>query len=223
MWVKKMQTFEYGDPNSDRVLLQPVDDHDLAGIESEVAAIKAHTDDFRLIAVKVNDWNRDLSPWPAPPVFGNEPFGDGAAAFLQEMLLLCADRSKTYTIGGYSLAGLFALWAAYQTDTFRGAAAASPSVWFPGFADYTEARSMKGKLVYLSLGDREEKTRNPVMATVGDRIREAHKWLSEQGVDCVLEWNPGNHFKNADIRTARAFAWVMGRLTEERNERRKQI
>ena len=31
--------------------------------------------------------------------------------------------------------------------------------------------------VYLSLGDREEKTRNPVMATVGDCIREGHELL----------------------------------------------
>ena len=63
--------------------------------------------------------------------------------------------------------------------------------------------------VYLSLGDKEEKTRHPVMATVGDRIREAHSLLFEQGVKCVLEWNEGNHFKDADVRTAKAFAWVI--------------
>ena len=63
--------------------------------------------------------------------------------------------------------------------------------------------------VYLSLGDREEKTRNPVMATVGDRIRALAALLSARGVDCALEWNPGNHFRDADLRTARAFAWVL--------------
>ena len=63
--------------------------------------------------------------------------------------------------------------------------------------------------VYLSLGDREEKVRNPVMATVGDRIRETYQMLKERGVNCILEWNNGNHFKDADIRTAKAFAWVM--------------
>ena len=66
--------------------------------------------------------------------------------------------------------------------------------------------------VYLSLGDREEKVRNPVMATVGDRVREAHKLLKERNVNCMLEWNNGNHFKDPDIRTAKAFAWVMNRL-----------
>ena len=63
--------------------------------------------------------------------------------------------------------------------------------------------------VYLSLGDREEKARNPVMATVGDKIRKAHMLLNERGVNCMLEWNDGNHFKDADIRTAKAFAWVL--------------
>ncbi|MDY6333814.1 MAG: esterase, partial [Lachnospiraceae bacterium] len=119
------------------------------------------------------------------------------------------DRSKTYYIGGYSLAGLFALWAVYQTDAFAGAAAASPSVWFPGFTDWMKERRPECGTVYLSLGDREERTRNPVMATVGDHIRAAYALLQEQGVDCTLEWNSGNHFRDNDIRTAKAFAWLI--------------
>ena len=205
-----MQIYEYGDPASDRVLIQPVDDHDLSVIENEIAAIRERTDDFCLIAVKVNDWNRDLSPWEAPPVFGKEPFGDGAEAFLESLLPLCADKSKTYYLGGYSLAGLFALWAAHETDAFYGIAAASPSMWFPGFLDFMQAHEIRAERVYLSLGDREEKTRNPVMATVGTRIKEASDLLQSRGTDCVFEWNPGNHFKDPDLRTARAFLWVLG-------------
>lgn len=204
--------YEYGDPASARVLIQPVDDHDLAGIENEAKTISELAGgDFRLIAVKIEDWNRDLSPWEAPPVFGNEGFGGGAAETLAEFLKLCDDKSKRYYIGGYSLAGLFALWAVCQTDAFAGAAAVSPSVWFPGFADYMKERSVQCGRVYLSLGDREERTRNPVMAAVGDRIRELHAFLSARGTDCVLEWNPGNHFRDADLRTARAFAWLLNR------------
>ena len=49
----------YGDKNADIVLIQPVCDHDLPGIENEVAGIKKLTSvDFQLIAVKVEDWNR---------------------------------------------------------------------------------------------------------------------------------------------------------------------
>ena len=79
---------------------------------------------FWFLAYPVNDWNCALSPWKAPAVFGNEGFGEGAAATLTEILSLCRDNTKRYYIGGYSLAGLFALWAAYQTDVFAGIAAA---------------------------------------------------------------------------------------------------
>ena len=101
------------------------------------------------------------------------------------------------------------MWAAYQTDVFSGVAAASPSLWFPDFTGYMKENEIRTDTVYLSLGDLEEKTRNPVMATVGSRIREAHVLLKECGVNCILEWNNGNHFKDADLRTAKAFAWVM--------------
>ena len=205
-----MTVYEFGDAGAETVLIQPVDDHDLSGIENEVSLIaESCGKSFRLIAVKVDNWNVDLSPWKAPAVFGKEDFGGGAEDTLAEILKLCSDESKTYYIGGYSLAGLFALWAAYRTDVFKGVAAASPSMWFPGFADYMKEHEIKTGSVYLSLGDKEEKARNPVMATVGDRIREAYALLSGHGVKCTLEWNEGNHFKDADIRTAKAFSWVI--------------
>lgn len=226
-----MKVYDYGNPDADNVLIQMVDDHDLEFIEREVetiarnslargcegkaaagnkeAACEPAMYDFRLIALPVSDWNKDLSPWKAPAVFGKADFGDGAKHTLTEVLKHCQDESKNYYIGGYSLAGLFALWAAYQTDRFQGVAAASPSIWFPGFVDYMKEHDIQCGSVYLSMGDREEKTRNPVMATVGEKIREAYSWLDERGIPCILEWNPGNHFKDADLRTAKAFAWVL--------------
>ena len=203
-------TFEYGDPAAAVVLIQPVDDHDLAFLENEVALIKEMTDiDFKLLAVKVDSWNSALSPWQAPAVFGKDAFAGNAGKTLEYILTLCSDAGKTYHLGGYSLAGLFALWAGCQTDLFSGVAAASPSVWFPGFTDYLKDHKIKSKALYLSLGDKESKTRNPVMASVGDKILETHRLLEAQGVPCILEWNQGNHFKDADKRTAKAFAWVM--------------
>ncbi len=205
-----MTIYEFGDKAAQTVLIQPVDEHDLAGIENEVSHIAGSCDKpFCLIAVKVDNWNTDLSPWKAPAVFGREDFGAGAADTLARILTLCADEAKTYYIGGYSLAGLFALWAAYRTDVFKGVAAASPSVWFPGFADFMKENKIKTGAVYLSLGDREEKTRHPVLATVGDRIREAYALLKEQGVKCVLDRNEGDHFKDPDVRTAKAFSWII--------------
>lgn len=53
--------------------------------------------------------DHDLSPWKAPAVFGKDGFGDGAEDMLQFILRQCADHSKTYYAGGYSMAGLFSL------------------------------------------------------------------------------------------------------------------
>ena len=212
-----MKAYEYGNSNARVVLLQPVDDHDLSVIDAEVQALSALTNvDFHLIAMKVENWNRDLSPWRAPAVFGNEDFGDGAAETLAEILERCTDPDKTYFIGGYSLAGLFSLWAAYQTNAFEGVAAASPSVWFPGFNDYMRTHEIRSKAVCLSLGDREERTRNPVMAKVGDCIRQDYETLKAQGIHCSLEWNRGNHFREPDLRTAKAFAWLLNHFKNEK-------
>ncbi|MBR0157694.1 MAG: esterase [Clostridia bacterium] len=208
--------YRFGIPDAGAVLIQPVDEHDLAFIENEAEYIRQRAGtDFMLLALRVGDWNRDLSPWPAPAVFGKDDFGGGAQATLEQILLIAKEPKKKYYIGGYSLAGLFALWAAYRTDIFTGVAAASPSVWFPGFTDHMKACRIGTGSVYLSLGDREEKTRNPVMASVGRNIREAHALLCAQGVDCVLEWNEGNHFKDVDIRTARAFLWTLDNTKEQ--------
>ena len=216
--------YDYGDTNSRNVLIQLVGEHDLAQLPDTVETVSALAgEDFRLTALKVDDWNRELSPWKAPAVFpgrqavvdalsvsDEEGFGDGARETLDLVLEAASDAGKRYFIGGYSLAGLFALWAVYQTDAFAGAAAVSPSVWFPGFVDYMKEKEILTGKVYLSLGDREERTGNPVMRTVGRCIREGYEILEKNGVDSVLEWNKGNHFKDPGKRVGRGFAWLLG-------------
>ena len=92
-----MTVFEYGNPNTGIVLVQPVDDHDMSVMDSEVRYIRELTDqEFGLIAVKVRNWNTDLSPWAAPAAFGNEGFGNGAADTLTEIMKLMKDPCKTY-------------------------------------------------------------------------------------------------------------------------------
>ena len=61
----------YGTASAEYLLLQMVDEHDLAGMEREVEAIhRQTTQPFLLAAVQAENWNDDLSPWPAPPVWG---------------------------------------------------------------------------------------------------------------------------------------------------------
>ena len=209
----------YGEAHTEYLLLQMTGEHELQNIDSEVSAIaqsSAHS--FLFAAVPVKSWNDELSPWKAPAVWGKESFGGKAAdtlRFLTEQVIptlkqqFALPRNVRIVLGGYSLAGLFALWASTQTALFSGVAAASPSVWFPGWMEFEQQHPIQAHRIYLSLGDKEEHTKNTVMATVGDNIRALHSRLAERGTDCTLEWNIGGHFKDADLRTARAFRWVM--------------
>jgi predicted alpha/beta superfamily hydrolase len=126
---------------------------------------------------------------------------------------------RRYYLCGYSLAGLFALWGGYQTGVFAGVAGVSPSVWYPGWREYAAAHQVKTGSVYLSLGQKEEKTRNKVMAFVGDAIREQYALLQWRGIESVLEWNPGNHFVDSDVRMAKGLAWLAGRGQVRQPER----
>ena len=212
-----MDIFYYGDPSSNLVLIQPVDEHDLSFIDNEIKEIKKLTNnkDFLLIAFKVNNWNKDLSPYKAKAVFGKEDFGDGASNTLKEILSVCNDLNKTYIIGGYSLAALFAIWASYNTNIFKGVAASSPSIWFPNFINYMKDNIIKTNNVYLSLGDQEEKTKNPIMSKVGICIKEAYELLKDSNINCFFEYNKGNHFIDAGIRTAKAFAWIINQIYKQ--------
>ncbi len=201
-----MDIIEYGSKSENIVLIQMVDGHDDLMIKKELSLIGSSA---RLITFKVDDWNRDLSPWSAKAVFGKEDFKGKAEETLEKVFAYITDIKGECIIGGYSLAGLFALWAAARTDRFVGVAAASPSVWFPGFTDYLKENEIHARNVYLSLGNKEEKTRNPVMKTVGENIQTIYGMLSEKGMKVTLEYNPGNHFMDADIRTAKAFSWCM--------------
>ncbi len=207
------------------ILIQPADERGLEHIERQFIEIEGMVKrPFLLAAFGVKDWNGELSPWEAPAAFGDMAFGGRAEEtlnFVTEQLLPCIrDRydtvaDKPMVIGGYSLAGLFSLWAVYKTDIFTGCAAASPSVWFPRWMEFAVSKKTSTKIIYLSLGDREEKTKNALMSRVGDNIRSMAEIYKESGITCTLEWNEGNHFKDAGLRTAKAFAWCVNLIKNQ--------
>ena len=210
--------YVYGETNATYLLLQMTDEQELQSMDSEVSVIAQTNHKFLFAAIPVTNWNDDLSPWEAPAVWGKQCFGGNATdtlRFLTQQIIpalkqqLNLPQNIKIILGGYSLAGLFALWASTQTNLFYGIAAASPSVWFPGWMEFEQQHPIQAQRIYLSLGDKEERTKNPVMSAVGDNIRALHSQLTECGADCTLEWNSGGHFKEADLRTARAFRWVV--------------
>ncbi len=175
---------------------------------------------FLVLALPCGDWNRDLSPWKAPAAFkrGGD-FGGGASDFLpaaaeamEKAGAALSEPPAHRIIAGYSLAGLFALWAMTQTPLFDCAACASPSMWFPGWTDYLAAHPLlpARPRVALSLGDREEKTRNPVLASVGTGVRTARDLLLSRGIPCTLRMDAGGHFEDAENRTVQTILDLFG-------------
>lgn len=164
------------------------------------------------------DWNRDLSPWDAPGVFkGEADFSGGADQFIslfaEEISPLVEKEipniSKRF-LTGVSLAGLCAVYAGYKSDLFTGIAAVSGSLWFDGFMEYMKDHALSSAVekVYLSLGSKEKRVRNPRMAKIGVCMEEAAAFLGSRGVETVLQVNPGNHFADGEKRIEKALHWL---------------
>ena len=231
MSVAETECICYSDVGSRFLLIQPGDENDLTDLQKQKEEMEQRSGKIpcTFCVFRVKDWFKDLSPWDAPPVFGKTAFGHGAddtLAFLTSVLSpALQDKFRLSEgipvfIGGYSLAGLFALYAVYSTKRFAGCAAVSPSVWFPNWNEYADTHEIGTSLVYLSLGDKEEKTKNRQMATVGVRIQKQKARLDEKReiVSCCLEWNEGNHFSVPWLRTAKGFAWLLRTAAEVKNE-----
>ncbi len=171
-----------------------------------------------LLAFPAGDWDRELTPWRAPGLRGKDPdFGGGAEAFLERLLAAAEEaeaalpeKPKTKLLVGYSLGGLFALWAGTRTDAFPLLASVSGSLWYDGWCDYLEGHPCRGKRAYLSLGEREPKARNPRMARVGQCTERTEALLRASGLETVLEWNPGGHFNEPEARMAKAVRTLLG-------------
>ena len=107
-------------------------------------------------------------------------------------------------IGGYSLGGLFALWAARNTDAFTAVAAASPSLWINGWGEYAAAHPILSPqatiqnskfLLWQASLRAERKTQNstpqhittttPIHLSLGDREEHCRNQRMKRIGDCV--------------------------------------
>lgn len=153
----------------------------------------------------------------AEPKCGANGEAEETLTYIEDVLLPWMRRAygdMPCVLGGYSLGGLFALWAAYRTENFDGICAVSPSLWIKGWDAYAEGRMACADAVYLSLGDKEECARNVRMAAVGDCVRRQASRLTRQFAEgkTVFEWNRGGHFDDEPGRMARGLAWTAERV-----------
>lgn len=197
------------------LLIQPIAQREYSRWEEEVTLLTENNNAFLIAAFEVTDWEKELMPWADPAVSKKGGIGEYALdtlTYIEQELYTTMQLhfgKLPCILGGYSLGGLFALWASMQTDLFSGIAAASPSVWITGWLEYVQKHRTLAQQVYMSLGNKEEFAKNKSIAQVGKNIREYHKILLAQLGEkhSVLEWNEGNHFHNVAARTARGFIW----------------
>ena len=179
-----------------------------------------------LVNIGVDLWEENFSPWCAPRVFAKGPnFGDGAQKTLDTLInqvIPWAESDLTEppayrVLVGYSLAGLFNLWAAPQLSapaaTFQRIGAVSGSFWFPGLLDYVDQQLSGGAVglthAYLSLGDREARTPNPQIMHVRENAELLASRLESAGITSMFELNRGNHFQNVEGRMQKALDWLV--------------
>ena len=177
---------------------------------------------FTLVAISNLDWNHDMVPWDGPSSFKNaEPCTGGADDYLRlltEEIIPTAEKGIAGVpcwrgIAGYSLAGLFALYAIYQTDLFSHVGSMPGSLWYSGMKEYIFSHEPKRRpdCIYFSLGDKESKTRNPVLRSVRQNTEEIQAFYQAKEIDTVFQLNPGNHYDHAVERTAAGLCWLLSR------------
>ena len=185
-----------------------------------------------LVNVGVDLWEKNFSPWCAPRVFAKGPnFGDGAQKTLDTLInqvIPWAESELTdppayRMLVGYSLAGLFSLWAGVSqpctphvdapAPTFQRIGAVSGSFWFPGLLDYVDQQLNGGAVglthAYLSLGDREARTPNPQIMHVRENAELLASRFESAGITSMFELNHGNHFQNVEGRIQKALDWLV--------------
>lgn len=194
-----------------------------------------------LVHIGVDLWEENFSPWCAPRVFAKGPnFGDGAQKTLDTLInhvipwteSELTDPPTYRVLVGYSLAGLFSLWAGVSQQVARGCqhdataphvdapaatfqriGAVSGSFWFPGLLDYVDQQLSGGAVglthAYLSLGDREARTPNPQIMHVRENAELLASELENAGITSAFELNRGNHFQNVEGRMQKALDWLV--------------
>jgi len=177
--------------------------------------VKNNGKEFNLIEVTGLRWQDELSPWRHLPVFHGDPGYRGEGfAFLRTLAYVMVPEAvhqfglkpASMAIAGYSLAGMFALYAGTRSEAFDALLSVSGSLWFDGFVEFVKEQgvSKKAHYVYLSLGENEPVTKNKVLSTVGTKTEELRDYYLSQEIKTDFVWNQGGHFNDESKRIASA-------------------
>nr|MCR4900117.1 hypothetical protein [Treponema sp.] len=173
-----------------------------------------------LAAISNLAWDDDMTPWAIPPLSKNDtPCLGKADEYLETLtskiipaiLGKLSAKPSYIAIAGYSLGGLFALYSSYKSELFSKVASASGSLWYPDFVDFAQKNDFKRKpdCIYLSLGDKEAKTRNKILAPVQENTEKLADLYKNKEIPLTFEINKGNHFTDGEKRMAKGIKWIL--------------
>lgn len=175
------------------------------------------------ITVPVQDWDNDLTPWPAPGLYrGDAAFAGNADAFYRRLVgeaIPGLERAfglapRARGLAGYSLAGLFSLYEFVRHGDIAAAAGVSPSLWYDGWMEFLQDAPLVGRdrFAYLSIGSQEKRASVERLHTVEDNVLQTARILESRSVETVCNVGPGNHFTHVQERLEAAVAALDGFL-----------
>ena len=175
---------------------------ELAGTEKLLAGF-----DCTIVYVVISDWDNQLTPWPAKGLYrGDADFKGEAPEFLDVLLgklIPTIEQAEGLwpvkrAIAGYSLAGLFSVYAFANCDTFDCVASMSGSFWYEDWVEYITSLKLdkRGCSAFFSLGDKERKAREKILHSVQENTEITVHALESWGVQVQHHLVPGGHFDN---------------------------
>ena len=177
-----------------------------------------------MVSVPVDDWGAKLTPWPAPALYRGETDYAGEAgqtlAWLTADVVPQAEREtglapSTRAIAGYSLAGLFSLYAFLHDDSWAAVGCLSGSLWYEDWLDHVEGLefSTAGRYAFLSLGSKERRAPRPQLKQVQDRTEACIELMRSRGLETDFVLNPGGHLTGINLRIRQGLQALDARLS----------
>ena len=185
--------------------------------------IRKHQPAPNFVLINANNRTDDYTPWPLqasesmPMDFGGKA-AEHLSFFATHVIPFCeskyafASSEEKRVIGGYSLGGLFSLYASVNTNLFGTALSCSSSLWYPDFLDYLKEHPFKAAhpKLYMSVGDEEGVTATNLTNHQIPNTMTLKDWLEPkfQPGDFKFTLEEGNHGNNISGRAWRAIEWV---------------
>ncbi len=175
------------------------------------------------IGISSTQWNTLLAPWNTPSNFPKYLRCQGEASrflkiFLNDILPAIQNHLSSFsgvqTMAGYSLAGLFSLWALCEWEQLEGVCAVSGSFWYPDFQTwFLDHFPLHLPIcVYFSTSESEWTSQNARLSSLKPTLEAIEQSLAQKGVKTICQIHPGNHFQEPTKRLVLGIEWMITHL-----------